>query len=234
MIKKLIKDYKMIFIAIMAYIIAAFYNPSILSKAFSNTWIYLKEMIEILPAVFVLSSLVNTWVPREVILNNFGKDSGIRGKLISVFIGSVSAGPIYAAFPITQSLMKKGASIANTVIIISSWAVVKVPMLIVESKFLGIKFALIRYCLTIPAIILIGIISEKILNRKEDIKISSLSKNSTTKTQKIVEELPGYNCGACGYNSCHEYAKAIVKEGENINRCKVGESDIKNKINEII
>ena len=43
-------------------------------------------------------------------------------------------------FPIGKSLLSKGASITNIVIILSSWAVIKVPMLANEAKFLGSRF----------------------------------------------------------------------------------------------
>ena len=218
---EIIKKYKLVFIALIAYIITGLSNINIFFEAINNTWVYIKEMLQILPAVFVLAALVNSWVPAEVILNNFGKKSGLKGKFMSVFIGSISAGPIYAAFPLTQSLLKKGASLSNTVIIISSWAVVKVPMLIVESKFLGIDFALTRYLLTVPGIILIGILCEKILHRKKVIFKATTPENS--KITKINDLLPGHNCGSCGYNSCMDYARAIVEGKAEIDRCIPGD-----------
>lgn len=35
-------------------------------------------------------------------------------------------------------------------------------------------------------------------------------------------ELPGANCGACGYAGCSDYAKAIVENGDPVNKCVVG------------
>ena len=37
--------------------------------------------------------------------------------------------------------------------------------------------------------------------------------NENEKVEEIYKMLPGYNCGACGYVSCEEMAKAIL-EGE--------------------
>ena len=48
---------------------------------------YLVEMIEILPAVFILTGLINTWIPSKMIIKNFGNNSGFRGKFISMIIG---------------------------------------------------------------------------------------------------------------------------------------------------
>ena len=43
----------------------------------------------------------------------------------------------------------------------------------------------------------------------------SVPENETTK--KVRECLPGINCGACGYNGCDEYAKAIAEDGAKTN-----------------
>lgn len=215
---KVLKKNKINIIALLSYIIIFFYNSEIFYKALDNSFMYLKEMLEILPAVMVVSGLIGVWVPKELIIKNFGKDAGLKGKFISVFIGSISAGPIYAAFPFTQTLLKKGASISNVIIIISSWAVVKIPMLIVETKFLGIKFAGIRYLLTVPGIIFMGYVINKILSR-EDVVMKNTS--DSAKIQEVEKLLAGFNCGACGYNSCRAYAEAIVEEKVATNLCTV-------------
>ena len=40
----------------------------------------------------------------------------------------------------------------SIIIILSSWAVIKIPMLLNEAKFLGAKFMIIRWLLTVIAI----------------------------------------------------------------------------------
>lgn len=42
------------------------------------------------------------------------------------------------------------------------------------------------------------------------------------RVDRVRELLPGANCGACGYPSCNEYARNVVKKGEKTNRCTVG------------
>ena len=37
---------------------------------------------------------------------------------------------------------------------------------------------------------------------------------------KIEENLPGYNCGACGFGSCAGMKEAILKNHENYKKCK--------------
>ncbi len=48
--------------------------------------------------------------------------------------------------------------------------------------------------------------------------------------KKTRECLPGINCGACGYNGCDEYAKAIAEDGAKTNLCVPGADSVANDI----
>ena len=37
---------------------------------------------------------------------------------------------------------------------------------------------------------------------------------------EVFKKLPGYNCGACGKAGCKAFAKAIIEENEDINKCR--------------
>ena len=52
-------------------------------------------------------------------------------------------------------------------------------------------------------------------------------------TVKILEALPGANCGACGYAGCENYAKAIAKGEAGINECTPGGESLPDKLSEI-
>ena len=52
--------------------------------------------------------------------------------------------------------------------------------------------------------------------------------------EKILSELPGANCGACGYAGCSAYASAVVKDGAPINACSVGKDAVAQKIADIM
>jgi len=164
------KKHKILIVAILAYIILAFISPDKILGSLNQSKYYFIEMLQILPAVFILTSLIQTWVPTKVIMKYFGDGSGIKGYGISFLIGSLSAGPIYAAFPVCQTLLKKGASIRNIVIILSTWAVVKVPMLINEAKFMGFEYMMIRWLLTLVSIFVMAYLIN-IFVKEKDIKM---------------------------------------------------------------
>lgn len=148
---------------IFAYIVLFIARPATGIEAVKNSGYYIKEMLMIMPVIFVLTALLDMWVPKEKIMRFLGEESKAKGVFLSFVIGSISAGPVYAAFPMCVMLHKKGASVRNIVIILSSWAVIKVPMLLNEAKFLGVKFMAIRWVLTVLAIILFSWLTARIV-----------------------------------------------------------------------
>ena len=166
-ILKKIKENLFLVIVALAYMILFIINPTMGTNTVKNSGYYIKEMIMIMPVIFVLTALLDMWVPKEKIMRYLGKDAKAKGVFLSFVVGSISAGPIYAAFPMCIMLHKKGASIRNIIIILSSWAVIKVPMLLNEAKFLGPQFMAIRWVLTVIAIIIFSWISAKIIKDKD-------------------------------------------------------------------
>lgn len=162
------KDNIFLIVVAAAYILMFIIKPDMGVTSIKNSSYYIKEMLMIMPVIFVLTALLDTWVAKEKITKYLGKESKVKGIILSFVLGSISAGPIYAAFPMCVMLHKKGASVRNLVIILSSWAVIKVPMLLNEAKFLGMKFMAIRWVLTVIAIVVFSWIAAKIV-KDEDI-----------------------------------------------------------------
>ena len=78
-------------------------------------------------------------------------------------LGSLPTGPLYIAFPIAASLIKKGASISNVIVFLSAWACLKIPQEIVEIRFLGLKFLALRWILTVVLAAGMGILIGKMI-----------------------------------------------------------------------
>ncbi len=192
MIRK-IKNNLFLFTTLGAYIVLFIVNMEKAMLAIGNTGYYLKEMLIIMPVVFLLTALIDAWVPTHMIMNALGDNSGIKGFFTALALGSISAGPIYAAFPVAKTLLKKGASIGNIVVILSSWAVIKLPMLANELKFLGPQFMIYRWIFTVIAIFIMGYITSKIV-KKEDIPF----REETINEGEIkIDEKTCIGCGIC-------------------------------------
>ncbi|NBL00688.1 MAG: permease [Erysipelotrichia bacterium] len=167
-ILKKVKENSFLIVIAVAYILMFVIKPDMGVTSMKNSAYYIKEMLMIMPVIFVLTALLDTWIAKEKITKLLGKEAKVKGIVLSFVLGSISAGPIYAAFPMCIMLHKKGASVRNLVIILSSWAVIKVPMLLNEVKFLGMKFMAIRWVLTVIAIVVFSWIAAKIV-KDEDI-----------------------------------------------------------------
>jgi len=63
-------------------------------------------------------------------------------------------------------------------------------------------------------------------------KIFAVKKDA--RVGELEENLPGINCGACGYPGCAGYAEAIVLEDAEMTLCSPGGPDVAAKIGEIM
>lgn len=157
--------------------ILALINHQIGLKAISISAYQCKEMLLVIPPIFVLLGLLDVWVPRETMVRFMGEGSGLKGILLSIFIGSAAAGPLYGAFPVAAVLMKKGAKFSNVLIFIGAWSTTKIPMFLFEMAALGAKFAFTRLLVDIPGIIIIAYILSKLISKQEVQKIYENAEN---------------------------------------------------------
>jgi uncharacterized membrane protein YraQ (UPF0718 family) len=160
---KIVKQLKFPILIIFVFIGLAIWNTDVAIRSSQVTFNYFKEMVLIMPPVFILMGLMEIWIPKEKILKWLGNGSGFKGVALSIALGTLPTGPLYIAFPMTATLLRKGASITNMVIFLGSWAALKIPQLMVEIKFLGIAFASLRFVLTLSALVLVGKLMEFIL-----------------------------------------------------------------------
>lgn len=154
--KKMIRKYVLFITAAILLGILFIVNMELGKKAVLSVGYGLREVAIVLPPIFILLGLIDVWVSRESMTRFMGEGSGIRGVIIAIVMGSVAAGPLYAAFPIAAMLMKKGAKFTNILIFIGAWSTTKIPMLLFEISALGARFALLRLALSIPGIMIIA------------------------------------------------------------------------------
>jgi len=158
-------DYRWVLLIAIADLLLWLFWPSSAAPVLRNTWDYLLEMILILIPVAMLIGLLEVWVPKQLIGKYLGRESGWRGMALSGLFSTAMAGPLYIALPIAGMLLRKGASPLNVVIFLNVWAAIKIPQLLVETKFLGPAFMLARLALTVPSVILMGWLIQKGIER---------------------------------------------------------------------
>lgn len=158
---KLFKEYKWSFLFVLILIIVYFVNKDIGTEAAIVSFSNLKEMLMLVPPIFIIMGLLDVWVPKEFLIKYMGHESGISGLLIAFILGTAAAGPLYVAFPIGQLFLKKGARLAYVIFFLGIWSSTKLPIMLFEIASLGMKFTLIHVAISVPAYLFIAYIIEK-------------------------------------------------------------------------
>ncbi|MDZ7722591.1 MAG: permease [candidate division KSB1 bacterium] len=112
------------------------------------------QMAILLPAAFVLIGLFEVWIKKETVERYFGEKTGFRSYLVAIVLAGITIGGLYVAFPLAYTLYKKGAKLAVIFTYITASGICRIPMTIFEASFLGIKFTLIRFAVSLPLVIL--------------------------------------------------------------------------------
>lgn len=163
--KQWLVEYRWVLLVAIADLLLWLFWPPLSAPVLRNTWDYLTEMILILIPVAMLIGLLDVWMPKQLIGKYLGRESGWKGMALSGLFSTAMAGPLYVALPIAGMLLRKGASPLNVVIFLNVWAAIKIPQLVVETKFLGPAFMLTRLALTVPSVILMGWLIQKGIER---------------------------------------------------------------------
>jgi len=165
--RRIIKRYKFPLLTIMVLILLYFYKETVGLNAIKVSTSSLKAMMLVIPPIFILMGLLDTWVPKEIMVKYMGETSGWKGIFLAFLIGSVAAGPLYASFPVAAAFMKKGVKFRNIMILIGAWSSTKIPMLLFEMSALGSTFALTRLLINVPGIILTAFLLESMTSKEQ-------------------------------------------------------------------
>lgn len=153
---KLIKRYKSFLISLLVLIILSYFSISIFTKTMDTVTSSILQMLSVLPPVMILLGLMDVWIPREKLMKYMGDSSGVLGIILAMLIGSIAAGPMYASFPFTAILIKKGAKFSNIIIFMNAWCLTKISTLLFEFSALGYKFTLVRLLIDIPGVLIMS------------------------------------------------------------------------------
>lgn len=168
----LFKRYRSVLIMLLGYIFLFFVSNSLFESAVDGSIKSLIELLIVVPPIFVLIGLLDAWVEREKMIKLMGPNSKGTGIMIAFLLGSVAAGPLYAAFPVAITLLKKGSSFRNVLVMLGAWSTTKIPMLMFEFSSMGTAFTITRFMINLFGILAIALISEKVLSEQTMLSIS--------------------------------------------------------------
>lgn len=167
LILRFIKRYLFFFISLICLILLLILSRDIGAKAIISAQSSFLQMLLVLPPIMLLLGLMDVWIPREVLMKYMGDNSGAKGIFLALLLGSVAAGPMYAAFPFTAVLLKKGVRFSNVIIFMNAWCVTKISTLLFEVSALGFNFTLARFIIDLPGVILLGFLVERLTGKDE-------------------------------------------------------------------
>lgn len=140
------------------------FNPG--QQIGQNFAVFSIDMLKILPGAFILIGLFEVWVKRETVERHLGEGSDFRGYLLMILLGSTAVGGLYLAFPVAYALYSKGAKLSVIFTYLGAAAICRIPMTIFEASFMGVKFTVIRWLVSLPLVIITSILLGNYLTRR--------------------------------------------------------------------
>lgn len=95
--KAFIKSYRFFLAMVIVFFFVLIFQYKHGVRTAGTLGFSLKEMLSVLPPIFILLGLMDVWIPREIMIKYSGEGSGIKGVLLSFFPGAATAGHLYAA-----------------------------------------------------------------------------------------------------------------------------------------
>ena len=125
----------------------------------------LRMTVQILPLLifaFIVAGMVQVLVPREILSEWVGAESGMRGILIGTVTGALAPGGPYVSLPVAAGLLQAGAGVGTMVAFLTGWSLWAVSRLPMEVGIMGWKFTLIRIASTFFFPPIAGLIAQMI------------------------------------------------------------------------
>jgi len=151
-----------LFIVIGIYLITSIFNSASVFSAFN---FFIKLFIKIIPAfllVFILMVLTNYFIQPKTLVKYIGKESGIKGWLISIITGIISTGPIYLWYPLLNDLQKHGVRNGLLATFLYNRAV-KIPLLPVLILYFGLTYSIVLSIVMMITSVFQGMLTEKLM-----------------------------------------------------------------------
>ena len=162
--KNLYYSFTFLILIIILYIVLFFLNSYKTIESLFSSWNILVSIIPVLILVVFLMGVLNYFLKPKKVSKYLGKESGVKGWLLSALFGIISHGPIYVWYPLLRDLKKHGMRTGLVAVFLYNRAI-KIPLLPVMIFYFGVFFVLILCMYMIIASVVQGIIIEIIEDR---------------------------------------------------------------------
>ena len=182
-IKNVIKSNLLLTVAVLTTIGIWIFNSNKGMNILINFLNTCKSTVPILILMFALLAFIKVGMNSDAVQKEIQKNTGIKGIILGYVFGLIVSGPIYPGFSLSKILMEHGIKIRVVIIMLSTWATLKIALLPFEVKILGVHVTIVRWIVTGIVIFLIAIFCEFIINYTEN------KKDKFMKKEIIKEEM---------------------------------------------
>ncbi len=123
-------------------VVAFFFSQEKTLLAVKNMASLFLKILPVFALILLLFIIINFFVKNSFLLKHMGKDSGFKGLLFSIVAGILSAGPIYAWYPLLSDLQDKGVRNGLIAVFLYNRAI-KFPLLPLLVSFFTLRYAVV-------------------------------------------------------------------------------------------
>lgn len=123
-----------------------------------------KKSISYVLFIIVIAACIQVFIPTDIIIKYLGNENRFLAPVLTALFASIIEGPTIIAFILGYSLLSSGASVSAVIAFISSFSMVGLIAVPLESKELGKQFSYLRLVYTLIISVILGIVSEVIIN----------------------------------------------------------------------
>jgi len=144
--------------AIAIYLYLLISKPEMAKKGLIGALGSFFSLIPLIFAALLIAQAINLLLPDKLIIQWFGKESGIRGIMTGGLLAGLLQGGPYAVYPIIQSLFQNGAHISIIVTMLIGYGAIGLSRIAYDFIFFEPKIIVLRLLFAIPLTIISGII----------------------------------------------------------------------------
>lgn len=152
-------------IVLFGYGLSFLLSPDSTTEALAFFRRVMRHMLPILGLVFLLLFIVNLLLAPTKVEHFLGKETGIKGWLLSVVAGVFAMGPIYPWYAVMAELQQKGMRTAFVATFLYSRAV-KIPLLPLMVYYFGSTYTIVLCLYLVVFSVINGIVVERLMPQK--------------------------------------------------------------------
>ena len=149
---------------------------------------YLQKAWFCLGMAFLIAGVVETFIPKELIIKHLGKRSA-KAYLIAAFGGPLLSVCSCSIIPLFAAIKKRGAGLGPAITFLLATPAINPAAIILTFSLLSWKFVVGRIILALSAAIITGLIIEKIWGKEDATQFSSLKIEYQEKPLDLKQDL---------------------------------------------